>query len=378
MECKACKKTVKTKDFMKCRLCLGKYHRECLAIEVKQFRAYTEEYKSTWVCLICTNVTRRARSTDNTPVRRNDLPVGSEDQMNMSCDIEYDQSTSNVSPTLSLAAAPTGISEAITLESISALLDRKLKTSLLDFKESIRKALREDIKEMVKSEIEAAIRLVKDDFSVTTDFICDEQKTLRTDINKNSETIKHLEREKAQLQSELDRLNARLTGIEKISRSCNIEIQAVPERKNENLVGLLKKLCNTVKFNLDDGQISACRRVAKYNSSSSRPRNIVVTFATPRIRDSVLSACHRYKKACPGRGLTSVDLDIPGETRKVFVTEHLSLEQKTLHAATRQAAKERGYKYVWIRYGQIYVRKEDSAGAILIKDIESLSKLTST
>lgn len=152
-------------------------------------------------------------------------------------------------------------------------------------------------------------------------------------------------------------------------------MQVVPEHKNENVVAILKKLLDLIKLPMDDEKITACRRVAKINTASNRPRNIVVSFVTPRVRDTVLSAYHRYAKSRPGRGVTSEDLGISGEARRIFVTEHLSPEQKTLHAATRQTAKERSYKYVWIKYGKVYVRKDDSTGALLIKDINSLNKL---
>lgn len=379
MECNACQGALNSKDFMKCRLCIGKFHYECLNIELKTFRSYTNEYKSTWVCPMCTNITHRGRSKDGTPVRTKYALAQGDDSMNMSYEsyepnaniVTHAPSTTAENP----AVALTGPNVAVTMENISALLDLKLNASRREFMETFRKALREDVKEMVKHEIESTIKRVTDDFTTTTDFICDEQKSLRSSIDTNVEKINTLEKEKNRLQEELARLNARLIGMEKISRSCNIEMQAVPERKNENVMGLLKKLCDVIKLPLDDGKVSACRRVAKHNANSSRPRNIVVTFATPLVRDMVLSAAHRYIKANRSRGLTSVDLDIPGETCKIYVTEHLSPEQKSLHAAARRACKERGYKYVWIKYGQIYMRKDDSSGAILIKCLDSLNKL---
>jgi hypothetical protein len=139
--------------------------------------------------------------------------------------------------------------------------------------------------------------------------------------------IKQLEQDKAGLQSDIARLTSKLAGIEKISRSCNIELQAVLERKNENVLSVFRKLCDTVKAPVEDGHISACRRVAKVNTSSTRPRNIVVTLSTPRIRDLVLSAAHRFNKTHRDSGLLSSDLDISGETCRIYVTEHLSPEQ---------------------------------------------------
>lgn len=380
MNCSACKKALNSKEVMKCRLCISKYHRECLNIDKKQFLAYTKEQTTNWLCPICNNITRRPRSNDSTPVRQSSLLPRTDDPMNMSCDIS-DHSTSTQSHFSVEGSSSTvtnfnnNTEDPVTMDKISTLLDEKLSASLSIFMDSFRKALRDDVKEMVKSEMESVVKSIKDDFSTTTDYICAEQTSLRTDIKKNADTIKQLECENIKLQAEIVSLNARLVGIDKMSRNCNIELQAVPERKTENVLQLLKKLCDVIKAPIEDGHISACRRVAKHNPNSNRPRNIIVSFTTPRIRDQVLSAVHRYNKVHAGRGLRSSDLDIPGEPCKIFASEHLSPEQKNLHAATRQAAREHNYKYVWIRYGQIYARKDDTAGALLIKNLDSLSKM---
>ena len=361
MICNACKKTLVTKEVMKCRLCVDKFHIECLNIDKKQFFALTKDCKSNWICPSCTNVTRRARSQD-TPVRQSTSATPIDD----SNVVSYQSSDPNI---ISL------LKEEVTMEKISKLLDDKLCSSLSTFMESFRKAIRDDVADMVKSEIAAAIKCTRDEFSATTDFICAEQNELKSDLKKAASTIKHLEDSKEKLEVEVAKLASRIVGIEKISRNCNLELQAVPERKNENVVSLFKKLCEVVKVSLEDGHVSACRRVAKLNTASNRPRNIVITLSSPRIRDMVLSATHRYNKTHPGRGIVSSDLDIAGESRRVFVNEHLSPEQKSLHAAARLAAKDRGYKYVWVKYGQIYVRKDDSASAILIKNWDSLDKI---
>ncbi|KAL0871636.1 hypothetical protein ABMA27_004162 [Loxostege sticticalis] len=346
--CTACKEPC-NKEILRCRLCTGKFHYQCLNIDRAQYFAITKEQASSWICPSCNNITRRTRSNENTPVRRDHFPPQSEDSLNMSCDQPEPCTSHYLSPPSVLqmsSANAAAITNEVTMDKISALFDEKLSASLSVFMDSFRKVLKDDVREMVKSELGAALKVVTDDLSATTDFICAEQT-----------------------------LNARMTGIDRISRNCNIELQAIPERKNENLLIILKKLCEVVKAPVEDGHISACRRVAKLNNASNRPRNIVVTFSTPRIRDLVLSAAHRYNKSHPGQGLRSSDLDIPGEPRRFFVTEHLSPEQKYLHSATRKAAKECSFKYVWVKYGQIYVRKDDSSGAIIIHNLDSLQKL---
>lgn len=377
MNCNACNKGINNKEFLKCRLCLGKFHYQCLNFERKQFLAFTSQYTSSWICPTCSNVTCRIRSNDNTPVRQNKMAPCTDDSMDMSCD-NINSNITTYPPSPPPTSTCSGISlsgDEVTMDKISILLDQKLNTSLSAFMDNFRAVIREDIRGMVKTEIESAMKTIRDDFTTTTDYICAEQSSLRSDINKSSILINQLEKENSRLQTELTRMNVKLSAIEKISRNCNIEIQALPERRNENVFMVFKKLCDVIGVTIEDGNISACRRVAKMNGSSNRPRNVVISLSTPRIRDLVLSATHRYIKTRASRSLVSSDLDITGEPCRIFITEHLSPEQKALHAATRKLAKDLEFKYVWIKYGQIYVRKDDSASAILIKNMDTLSKL---
>lgn len=54
--------------------------------------------------------------------------------------------------------------------------------------------------------------------------------------------------------------------------------------------------------------------------------------------------------------------------------EHLSPETKKLHVATKEKFKN-SYKYIWIKYGRVYVRKNENSDAIHISDLSSLLKL---
>ncbi|CAH2090658.1 unnamed protein product [Euphydryas editha] len=59
----------------------------------------------------------------------------------------------------------------------------------------------------------------------------------------------------------------------------------------------------------------------------------------------------------------------------VFIQEHLSPQNKALHAAVRIRAKEKGYKYVWVRSGKIFVRKSEDSGYLFIRNMVDLNKL---
>ncbi|XP_060810014.1 uncharacterized protein LOC132904106 [Amyelois transitella] len=265
--------------------------------------------------------------------------------------------------------------EVVTMDKISSLLDIKLKDSLSSFMDSFRCAIQEDVRKSVRSEVQSFAQELKNDVSSSTDFLCSEQATLKTEIVEKEKRIQGLESECARLQGDVDKLDSRLKTFKKSSRNLNIEILAVPESKNENVMMLFKQLCDVVSVTLDDSSIQACRRVAKMDRKSNRPRNILVTLTTPRLRDSLLSAVHRYNKGHPKDLLNSTHLGISGDSQRVYVTEHLSPDCKLLHAATRKFAKENEYKYVWVKYGRIYIRKDDSANSVLIKGLNTLEKL---
>lgn len=128
-------------------------------------------------------------------------------------------------------------------------------------------------------------------------------------------------------------------------------------------------------MSIPDTDLQAVRRVAKMNSESVRPRNILATLPSERHRDMLLSALTQYNKGKKDDVLNSSHLGVPGDKRTIYLAEHLSPECKKLHAATKLAAKEHSYKFVWVKYGRIYVRKIEQEQAILIKDVGCLAKL---
>ena len=57
------------------------------------------------------------------------------------------------------------------------------------------------------------------------------------------------------------------------------------------------------------------------------------------------------------------------------VNEHLSRGNKLLFRDARRAAREKQYKYVWVRGGKIFLRKDDRARVIHVSDADKISRL---
>ncbi|KAI5634369.1 hypothetical protein NE865_12917 [Phthorimaea operculella] len=238
-----------------------------------------------------------------------------------------------------------------------------------------RRTLLSDIQTLIDKKVNAAFLKLKSEFSETTDFLEAGQKDLNLKVINAESTVKSLEQQNTKLQTDLRLLQRRLESIEKISRSYNIEIQAVPEKKNENIINIVKKLYDTVGLPITVAEISTCRRVAKLpTTAASRPRNILVTLPSTRHRDALLSAVRRFNKSNAKEPLHSHHLGLEGDKRQIYVVKHLSPECKELHAETRKAAKGK-FKFTWVKYGNVYVRKDENSPVIHIKNKDTLVKI---
>lgn len=200
---------------------------------------------------------------------------------------------------------------------------------------------------------------------------------VKMDLDVKTKAIICLESENIELKSLVTSLNGRLSQVEQHSRSCNVEIQCVPEFKTENLFKTVKQVAQVINCNISEADIHLCTRVSKLNKDSKRPRSTVVKFSCPRVRDEFLGAAIAFNKkaATNADKLNSSHLGIAGDRRPIFVCEHLSPTMKSVHAAARAKAKELNFKFVWVKGGNIYMRKNESAQYMLIKSIECLSKL---
>lgn len=377
MNCNVCRTLLEPNSFLHCRLCKYDYHYKCLNIKSSQFAALSEEFLLSWVCPACTNVTRRNKSNCNTPVRQQ--PSSDPEQsLNMSCEDQDPNTTKSFQSQTDLQLShPSRSSDpSVTMEKISQMMDEKLNVTFSYYMASFRAALNSDIEKMVKNQVKEVIKELKNDFTVTTDFLSSEQKDLQAKIDSQNAIIRDLEKENCDIKRQLSQVESKVCSMDNLSRSLNIEIQAVPENKNENVGILFQKLCEVIGVKIDDSSVRACRRVAKMNNGSSRPRNILVTLASPRQRDLIISSVHRFNKKHSDAMLNSSHLGLPSTSAcRIYVAEHLSPELKMLHAETRKIAVSNNFKYVWVRYGKIYVRKDDSSSAINIKNQDSLKKL---
>ena len=105
---------------------------------------------------------------------------------------------------------------------------------------------------------------------------------------------------------------------------------------------------------------------------------MLIKFNNQRTRDSFLAASINFNKKanCPTERLNTTHLGIGGDKKPIYVLEHLSPAIKSLHAAARIKAKEIGYRFVWVKGGNVYMRKSEDTAYKHIRSINCLASIS--
>ncbi|CAH2216319.1 jg22578 [Pararge aegeria aegeria] len=101
-----------------------------------------------------------------------------------------------------------------------------------------------------------------------------------------------------------------------------------------------------------------------------RPRPVVVRLARWELRNDML------RSARVRREVTTADLGMSNEPRRFYVNERLTKHNRYLFRKTREAAKERNWKFVWTRRGRTYARREQGSSAIQLSCEDDIDRLT--
>ncbi|XP_075990179.1 uncharacterized protein LOC142985822 [Anticarsia gemmatalis] len=189
------------------------------------------------------------------------------------------------------------------------------------------------------------------------------------DLNKRVKNINQQTESKGISNDNTLRLEAKIDALEQQARQCNIEVCNVPEKRNENLLTLMETISAKINCPLQQKDIIAIHRVPHAQNTNKKPKNIVVKFSSRILRDNILSAARLAK------GLKSDQIGISSIPQSIYLNEHLTLKNKQLFRTARETARQKGFKYVWVKHATILVRENDSAPAMAIRTPQDLARI---
>lgn len=365
-KCAGCLSIIDSTECMNCYICHQWYDLDCANVTVRQYRlmGIGGEGRDSWKCAGCRNKEPKGNNTE-TPIRTAQHNTRAKTKLSQvsSAEVGINIPTCNMLP----RSPPCLVSDRTDEDDDIPLTGKVLKAII---SQEISGKLSNIISEQKN------LTDLVDSFQRTISFLSDRYDELKSDLDVKTEKIAALDKSNAILQETVQNMTKRLNIIEQHARSNNIEIQCVPENKSENVINTLLDISKVIKSTVKDADISHCTRIAKKDSNSIRPRSILVKFNTPRVRDEFLAAAIQFNKSHPQDRLNTSHLGAPtNKAQPIYVVEHLSADNKSLHAAARARAKELGFRFVWVRNGRIFMKKSEDSDRIVIDNAEKLREL---
>lgn len=309
------------RDGARCSACQGHYDFACAGVTETGYRRLGDR-KATWRCSACKN----ARSTSPNPV-------------------------------LSKSPAPAD------LDTVLAELKRlSIQVALLPGLDASIKTIKAELSDLktIKTElsdIKSSLDFVDHKIGALSDRI--------TDMEKDIQSLQKTKNEVEFLQVRVQNLEGQLKDNEQRSRLNNIEVKGVPVSNSENLFDIISKIEAHVKCSLPREQINYIARVPMRNDKHNK--SIVIAVHSRYIKDNFVAAA----KKCT---TTAADLGLQG-TNRVFVNDHLTLDNKILLNKTKTLAKDRGFAFTWVKGCRIFVRKNPTSPVVGIRSESDLKKL---
>jgi prefoldin subunit 5 len=256
-----------------------------------------------------------------------------------------------------LCATPVSPNESASLTTILQEI-RELRTQMVEFNEikTCLPKLAEEIK-CIKEDLS--------DFKKSYDFLASSVDELRIKADAAVNKVSKLDKRVESMDSVLTEMQSKLSHFDQRSRLNNLEIKGVPIKKDENLFKIIETIGEKVGYSFPRTQINYLSRVPIYNS---KEKSIVVSFLNRYIKEDFISAT----RAC--KSLKAEDIGFRDSKHRIFVNDHLNADAKNLLNKAKQLAKEKSFSYVWVKFGKIHVRKNETSGIFIINNTQDLNK----
>lgn len=173
------------------------------------------------------------------------------------------------------------------------------------------------------------------------------------------EKLEEKEVENSLLQSANERFELAIEDLQQRSRHTNIVIRGIKEERKENVWNITESIGRRIGIENPENDIQICHRVP--TRSQDGPRPIVVRLLNSKTRDKWIKE-YKLKKLW---------------SQHIYINEHLTPYNQNLFYHTRKLAKEEKYKFAWTKDCQIYLKKNETAKLITIKNMRDLDQIRS-
>lgn len=260
-------------------------------------------------------------------------------------------------------------------------MSKEMQKCIQEFKEDLRnefKNLRESLERSIRLEernLRADIEEMKSSMSFISNGLDEANKRLEASLTENKQLKKENEALRLQvvaIERDLATCQADLVKSEQYSRNRNLEIKNVKERPDESLSDILSKIGKEIDEPISVTDVDACHRVS---TKDKNKRNIVVQFVRRDKRDKVLEKARKKRLTNEKLGLPTESSSGSSTDQPIYINEHLCQYMKRLLGMAVTRKREVGWKFVWVKNGNIFARRDEKSQVATIKRESDLDKI---
>ncbi|CAK1601133.1 unnamed protein product [Parnassius mnemosyne] len=278
-----------------CARCKQYYHNLCINISDKNLKKMSDTQKASWQCPNCPSKQPRGDNT-NTPVKQT--------------------ASSSSSGTASSNVTTRKATKAAGESSIPQVLSSGALTSSAEIRDIINEALREWATGICTqlNEIRSEVVSLKDSMS----FFNEQFEQLNAEVKAQKAEVRRLSDENSSLRRDVINLTTHCNQMDQMSRAVNLELQCVPEHKNENVTRIVQQLESWLNDTVFDHELLD----ARYDIFR-RDRSSTLSFQTKKEGGGICLAVlkkyralrmNRWESACEELWV-SIDLGLNNKYR---------------------------------------------------------------
>lgn len=135
-----------------------------------------------------------------------------------------------------------------------------------------------------------------------------------------------------------------------------------------DVTAMIKTIAETVDVNISSSDIESAYRV-------KRNKKIIVMFATLTKKKELLG---KLKGRRIDRSVVWENSQEDNINKYIYINDELTANNRRLLWLAKTKAKEHNWKFVWVRNGYIYARKNENTSPIIITNSADIESITET
>ena len=144
----------------------------------------------------------------------------------------------------------------------------------------------------------------------------------------------------------------RFERMERSTRDFELVISGLPDNSNAGLLQTIKSVADAIKIPFAQSQVASALRL---RHAKAKYKPLVIRFTSTFTRDEWISK-KRAKK-----DLRACEIDPSWPDSLIYINERSTASERSSLLEARKLAKDHNFKFVWMKRGIVYLRKDDGA-----------------